>query len=227
MTPYYDDEELAAFMAAPARVHKPLTDEEVREMMDATIITSGTITAGCIVSSIPGWDFNTKTGTFTTRAADKPQGTPEFADIYSRLLEMSAAQDEAESAIHDDWRRMHAALSGKPRVEVNPEPVRADQFGMAPIGPFTLRIGPDGIIGGHGFKLHGDGTAEFGAPATSAAAYSGARDSDWDAITAYVREPKAPEPPKPATPSRVKPAISGLGVTTPEDHRLGRWKGGV
>lgn len=62
------------------------------------------------------------------------------------------------------------------------------------------------------------------APATQAAAYAGACDSDMPGIAAWQAEPKEPPPEPPKAPSRVKPALAGLGVTTPEDHRLGGWK---
>jgi hypothetical protein len=63
-----------------------------------------------------------------------------------------------------------------------------------------------------------------GYAASTTANYCGARDSDCAGIDAYLMEPAPePEPPKPA-PSNIKPAITGLGVTAPEDHRLGGWK---
>lgn len=66
---------------------------------------------------------------------------------------------------------------------------------------------------------------EYAAALRMAAAYKGARAADCDAIAAYLMEPQPePELPKTTAPSRIKPAITGLGVTAPEDHRLGGWK---
>jgi hypothetical protein len=58
--------------------------------------------------------------------------------------------------------------------------------------------------------------------------YAKAKASDvggilhWHA-TGRAAEALAASEPKPRV-STAKPAISGLGVTAPEDHRLGRWK---
>lgn len=62
--------------------------------------------------------------------------------------------------------------------------------------------------------------------------YEGAQISDHAGINAWHDAERAQEvmqaieqpieAPKPC--SRAKPALAGLGVTAPEDHRLGRWK---
>lgn len=67
-------------------------------------------------------------------------------------------------------------------------------------------------------------------PPTPLAAYSadytGARCTDYGGIDAWHNEgrPQDLKPATPHAPSRVKPAITGLDCTAPEDHRLGRWK---
>lgn len=164
------------------------------------------------------------------------------------LLDASKQQEQAWARIisdyeadmrqrEDDRRRAkqatHAAhwydefippLPNVPAVETPAEredTIAAIWQGMAD----AMTCGTGWVCIGADFAKREDINSIWKTPAaTQAAAYAGARDSDCAAIGAMLAEPKQPQPEPPKAPSRVKPAIAGLGVTTPEDHRLGRWK---
>jgi hypothetical protein len=179
------------------------------------------------------WSDRLLLGPHVTNPATLPHWSDDFAPLPVIDPSMLESRSEREDTIARIWDGM-ATLMG--------EGFRLFPDGTAEMSNCTIRptnaaayLGARdsdcaGIAAQQAAATDGEGVNHRALTAALSADYSHAQISDHKGIhewhdadrTQELMDAHRAEPPK--RPSNVKPAITGLGVTAPEDHRLGGWK---